>query len=322
MGGIELLSPTGLLVALGAAAPLAALALLERRAANVRRALGLRRPPFGPALAVAAALVLAAVFLGVAAAQPVVTGRQRLLRQTDGEALFVLDVSRSMKAAIGSRGRTRFDRAHDAAAQMRTHLPGVPVGLASLTDRLLPHLFPTPDRDAFDLTLDRAMGVERPAPQYSSARATSFTALITSPLVNFFSRPAVPHVVVVFTDGEGGSEDAHNMQSLLQHSRPPTFVFVRFWDSRERVYDRGLEETGYRPDAQASERLAEVLRAVHGRLFDESQIDAAAKAVRRAVGPAGARRATESRRNVALAPYAAGAAFLPLLFVLFRRNRA
>ena len=41
------------------------------------------------------------------------------------------------------------------------------VGIASLTDRVLPHLFPSTDVDVFEATIERSMAIERPPPRSS-----------------------------------------------------------------------------------------------------------------------------------------------------------
>src|SRR6202035_960764 len=87
--------------------------------------------------------------------------------RTDAEAIFIFDTSRSMAAAANVNAPTRLEAAQSAALQLRDQsIPEVPSGVASLTTELLPHLFPTPDVDAFNSTVENALGVEKPPPPF------------------------------------------------------------------------------------------------------------------------------------------------------------
>ena len=72
--------------------------------------------------------------------------------RTDAEAFVVLDVSRSMLAQSSLTRPQRIERAKAAAIELRRGLPDVRVGVASLTDRVLPHLFPSADEKVFEAT--------------------------------------------------------------------------------------------------------------------------------------------------------------------------
>ena len=124
------------------------------------------------------------VLLGLAAAQPLVERTSDRKVRSDAEAYVVLDVTRSMLARPSLRGQMRIERAKRAAEQLRASLPDVKVGVASITNRVLPHLFPSADQDVFRATLSKALGVDRPAPgtgfiiapgQVSSRNATVFS---------------------------------------------------------------------------------------------------------------------------------------------------
>lgn len=73
---------------------------------------------------------------------------------------------------------------------MRESLHDVPLGIASMTDRLLPHLFPTTDRAAFAATLTKAVGIDRPPPRDARRRATALGVLSDAATWNFFSEDA------------------------------------------------------------------------------------------------------------------------------------
>jgi hypothetical protein len=161
------LSPKGALIALGVVLPLAALVLVARRGGRLRAALAVPRASGWrltvPTLAAAA---VAALF-GVAAAQPVAEQETALEVRTDAEAYVVIDISRSMLARSGLGGTMRLARAKAAAVKLRSALPDIPVGVASLTDRVLPHLFPSADADTFRATVALSLGIEQPPPRSS-----------------------------------------------------------------------------------------------------------------------------------------------------------
>jgi hypothetical protein len=163
------LSPKGALVALGVLVPLAALVLVARRGSRLRAALAVPRATrWRLAVPTVAAALVAALF-GVAAAQPVAESETALEVRTDAEAYVVIDISRSMLARSGLDGAMRLARAKAAAVKLRSALPEIPVGVASLTDRVLPHLFPSADADTFRTTVALALGIEQPPPNSAKA---------------------------------------------------------------------------------------------------------------------------------------------------------
>ena len=171
------LTPLAGLVTLAAAVPLVAFVRSEQRAARVREVLRLA-PPGSSQRNTVAAIVVLALLVGVGAAQPVLEETHEHAARSDAQAFFVLDTSRSMLASDEAGGETRFERARSAALRMRDELSTVPVGIASITDRTLPLLFPTANRDSFSSTLELALGVDRPASsEAGNVRATRFGAL-------------------------------------------------------------------------------------------------------------------------------------------------
>ena len=123
--------------------------------------------------------------------------------RTDAEVWFVLDVSRSMLAQADTGSPTRLDRAKAAASTFRASLSGTPVGIASMTTRVLPHLFPGANEDVFQTTLDRSLGIERPPPPSGLATvATDLSSLGMIRGLRYFSPSTKKRLVVVFTDGE------------------------------------------------------------------------------------------------------------------------
>jgi hypothetical protein len=159
---VTFLSPEAALVGLAVAVPLLSLSRAESRARTARFVLGLR-PPAGRGWPYVAAIAGFAALVGLGAAQPVVERERAGTVRGDAEAFFVIDTTGSMQASSSVDSETRFERARQLAKRMRAGLPELRVGVASVTDRVLPHLFPTANRDSFESTLEKAIGIERPA---------------------------------------------------------------------------------------------------------------------------------------------------------------
>ena len=320
---VTLLTPLGALIALGVVVPLVALALLHRRGESVRRAIGLPEPRPRVLRAAVAAVVVAAALLGLAAAQPRLEWTSDKRVRDDAEAIVVLDTSRSMLARTSPRSPIRYARATAAARRFRAAFPDVPVGIASFTDRVLPHLFPSPDDDVFAATLEQ-VARHRPA---AAAR-----------LVRLDSDPARRARV--------------DRQPPLLHPDRPQAADLRDHRRRERP-DRRREDRRRVP-APAGRRHDLPARLGRGRAGLQREPARAAvqpgsalarhsrrggrharrprlrrEPVRRSRSrPPGASSATarrscegEKRNRLALAPYLAGAIFLPLTLLLWRRDR-
>jgi hypothetical protein len=319
---VSLLTPIGALLALGAALPLLALVLQQRRGDTIRRAVGLTEPSSFVRRLPLVAVGAVAVLLGFAAAQPRIEWTSTREARTDAEAFVVLDTSRSMLARSGPRAQFRFERAQAAALRIREGLLDVPVGIASLTDRVLPHLFPSIDDDVFVATLQRSIAVDRPPPRGSfSSTATQLEALEAVLTRRFFTRTASSRLLVVLTDGESVPVAGAKLGAAFR--RPPgvATVFVHFWDQDERVYDAGEVEPQYSPDPQARAILDGTASAIGGHVFAEEDLDAAIAKARELLGSGELEPRGERRHRLALAPYLSAAAFLPLLVLLWRRDR-
>ena len=313
------LTPTAAIVGAAAVLPVAAFVAGGRRAARVRAALGLPQPATTGARAIAAAAVV--VLLAVAAAQPAVTTGSHVLARTDAGVLFVLDTSRSMAAARGRRAPTRLDRAIAAARQLRTAIPGVRAGIATLTDRVVPNLLPVTDRETFEATLDQAIGIEQPSPLEVQRRSTTFTALPEVPHGNYFE-PSVRHrVAVLLTDGETRGFDAGAIARAFAGPPRTQLIAVQFWHTNEAVYTRhGHQEAGYSPDPTSRDLLENAMAAVHGEVFSERSLAAAARALRGMIGSGPMHEVRGPGRRHPLAPFVAVLALLPLAFVFVPRG--
>jgi hypothetical protein len=316
---VSFLTPVALVFGLLAAMPLAVFVGRRRRVDQVRAALGLKDGAGRSWLVLAICLTAVPVLVGVAAAQPVITSARTVPQRSDVEVFVVVDTSRSMLASAGSGEPTRFDRAQDDVIALQDQLREVPLGLASFTDRVLPHLFPTVDQRVFRETTREALGIERPPPSTSfGTNVTSLDALGALPTLAFFAPKAKKRALVVFTDGE--SQPVSTLGTDFAQEPRIGVTFVRMGDATERIWEDGVEEAAYTPDPNATETLAAAAAAVEGRVLEEGDVTGAAAAVRSALGegPTTPRRIEGNRQ--ALMPYVALLAILPLGFVLYRRN--
>jgi hypothetical protein len=320
---LSFLTPWAALVGLLGGVALWALVGAERRARAVCRALGLVPRPWRSAALPALAVLVAALLLALAAAQPVVATVRQGEGRTDAEALVVLDISRSMLASRRPRGLTRIERARAIAKEIRGALPGVPVGVASLTDRVLPHLFPTTNQDVFVATLDRAVGIERPPPDRTGrGRATSLRAVGAVATRNFFSPAARKRVAVVLTDGESRSVPVGPLAAALAQGNV-TLLFVHVWGVDERIFGaNGSPIPEYLADPDTPGFMSSLANAVGARVFEEDDAGRVAQAARTAIGSGPLGPSGRELQSLELAPYAVLGAFLPLAFLVWRRNLA
>lgn len=257
---LAFLTPLGALVALAALVPLAVYRARERRLREIRAALGLDEPSRESRLLLVAALVAVCGLVALAAAQPVLATTREVRERTDAQVFLVVDNSRSMLASSRPGAPNRFDRAREIGQRLADNLPEVPVGVASMTDGLLPHLFPTTDRQVLEATLGKTLDIESPGPStFYSARATTFDALEAAPMLNYFPPAAKKRVLVVLTDGETRPSETDLANAFRREPRIET-VFVRIWDADERIYLTGVASSGTpltreaRPRSPASPR--------------------------------------------------------------------
>ena len=302
--------------------PLAALALASRREQRARTVLRLPPPNrtrrWRPALAVASVAAL----LGIAASQPVLRSTSSIEVRTDAEALFVVDISRSMLASRAPGARTRITRARNDAIQLRNELTDIPSGVATMTNRVLPDLLPVPAPGLFEQTIRQAVHVDDPPPASEAVTATSLGSLGALGTQNFFAPSTRHRVAIVLTDGESRPFDLRQTARQLAHTPGVTPIFVRISAPNEDVYDpAGHPEPAYHPDPTAGEALAALAQAAHGASFREDQLGSVAHAVRASLGRGPTIRAGLTVNTRALAPYAALAALVPLLLLIGEGGR-
>jgi hypothetical protein len=313
------LTPLAAFFALAVIAPLVAFAELVRRDRRVRAVLRMPATPRRARVSVAFSLAAVPLLLATAAMQPVLElGRKRAERE-DAELYVVFDTSRSMLAARSVDDPNRLDRAEELGLRLRRSLPLVRVGIASFTDRVLPHLMPTVDEAAFGATVQRSIGIESPPPSsFYAIRATRLGVLAALGTRNFFAPGTEHRVAVVFTDGESRTVGDRFAESLRKHR--VRVLFVHLWDERERIYSTGNHaEPDYEPEPQSRQILRDAAIAIRGRTFDETQFDELLALTDKLLGEEGKVR-TRARDQVPLAPWVTLAAVLPLGLILRRRN--
>jgi hypothetical protein len=322
LASIVFLTPLAALVALALLLPLAAFVIAERRVSTVRRLLSLEPPRSGVDVATLVALAAVIVLLALVAAQPALSRTKTQRVRTDAAALFVVDVSQSMAASSGPTGRTRLARALADAARLRRAIPGVPSGVATLTDRVLPNLLPVGDPAAFDSTLTHSLAIEEPPPKDQSVRATSFGALGEIPSAGFFDPSAKHRTVVLLTDGESAPFDASAVGRALGGNPGTKLLTVQLWRPKEAIYSpAGRVDPSYRPDPSSKDDLARLAAATHGEAFTERQLGNAASSLKKTFGAGPTRAEGRTRSTHPLAPYLALLALLPLAFILRGRGR-
>lgn len=317
---ITFLTPAAGLVALAVILPLVAFVRTERRAERVRSLLRLDAPGGSPRLTVAA-LAAVALLVGVAAAQPVIEDWDERPERVDAQVLVALDTSRSMLASAGRGQPTRFERATAAARRMREALGDVPVGIASLTDRVLPLLLPSSNPKSFDSVLRYSIGIDRPASD--QAQDTLATDLGTTRFFatgNFF-RGARRRILVLFTDAETKRYDVGQLTGAFAGSGVET-ILVRFWGERERVYGPDGAEQAYVPDPGSAGEAEHYAELVRGEAFDEKELATAIQAVRSKLGSKSSITRVKTVDIQPLGPFVLLLALLPLSFLLVRRNLA
>ena len=299
---ISFLTPLAATVGLVVVLAIWARALARRRAAEASAALGL--PPVGRrGLAVDVVLLaLVGILVAAAAAQPVMSRSEVTPGRDGAEVLMVFDVTRSMLAQRAPSEPTRLDRSRDLAKRVRASIPDTRFGVASLTDRVLPHLFPTLGSNSFVSVVNRAIGIERPPPDRRANKATAFSALGDIGRTAFFRRETQRRVVVVVSDGETLPVDLEVLRERIAEGRI-SMIFVQVWRGDESVFDaNGQRDPAYRPDKTGGRTLRGVAGALEG-IGTGTLVPQGQQVVSRQ-----------------LAPHALLAAFVPLALILYRRN--
>ena len=313
------LSPLGALVALAVVLPLGAYALLELRSRRVSERIGLTLPPLRSRFGIPAALAVVAAFLGIAAAQPVISGTRSHTGRSDAQVYVLFDVSRSMLARSSAGAPDRLQRAKQLALRLRHGVPDVPFGVVSLTDRVLPHLFPTLDPNVYESVVRDAVGIERPPPSGTEDLATDYSSLGDVGTNNFYGAGAAKRVLVIFSDGESKYFDDALLKKDFDKGNVHV-LFVHLWGPDEKIYlGRNNVDPGYRPDPQSNQAVQRIAASGGGEVLGEDP-GALVSRTKGFLGTGPQTSIREQRTRVSLGPYVALMALLPLGFVLLRRN--
>ena len=314
-------TPTAALVALAGLVPLALVLVVERRNERARALLGLSAPPPRSRWTLRIAVVAIAAALGLAAAQPVLSSTTPRLARLDAEALVAVDTSRSMDASATAESDVRLDRARRIALRIRAALGDVPTGLGTFTDRPLPLLLPTTDRNAFAGAVEKSLGIERPPGLQSSTTISSFDAVAPFPLEGYFAPAAKKRLLVILTDAESTGFNEPGVRKSFGAKPHTAVVLIRIGRSGERVFDAsGQPESAYIPPPATGATLRSFLDATNGRAYDEGHVGGAEQAAREALGSGPTVNLGTSSGGHDLAPWLVVAAAVPLGIVLRRRN--
>ena len=317
---VSFLTPLAAAVGLVVGLAVWARVVARRRAERTAVALGLA-PADRRGLAVDVVLLgLVGLLVALAAAQPVVSRSEATHGRDGAEVLVVFDVTRSMLARRAPSEPTRLERSRDVAKRLRAAIPDTRVGVASLTDRVLPHLFPTLGTNSFVSVVNRAIGIERPPPDRRANKATAFSSLGDIGRSAFFKRETPRRVAVVVSDGETLPVDLDVLRERLVEGRV-SMVFVQVWRGDESVFDtNGERDAAYRPDRTGGRTLRRVAGALEAPVLNEGDVAGLTAAVRERIGTGTL--VPQGRQVVSheLAPHALLAAFVPLALILYRRN--
>ena len=318
---MSFLSPYAGLVALVGIVGAAAWLIAERRRRDVGALLRLPEPAERQRTLPAVAILVVAALLGLAATQPTLVRKTERQSRTDAQAWFVFDTSRSMMASSGPGDPSRFERARRLAVKVRAAIPTVPVGVASITDRALPHLFPSVDPGAFDAVVRRTIGINRPPPGDSfDVRITTLGSLAQIASQNYFAPAAKRRVLVLFSDGETRPFVDASIATLFRQPPQVHTVFVRIGREGEHVYFNGKVDPAYVPDPASGEKMQRLAHATDGVSLGEGNPGKIADAARSALGSGKTEADRREERRLSFAPYLAFVALAPLGFLLYRRN--
>jgi hypothetical protein len=188
-----------------------------------------------------------------------------------------------------------------------------------MTDRVLPHLFPSSNPVSFDAVIRHSIAVDRPASDQAENRvATDLGTTGYFASGNFF-RSARRRVLIVLTDAESKRFDVEKLTGEFARARITPYL-IRFWDPAERVYGPEGVEGAYSPNPGSIELAQTYARAVKGEAFDERELPAAIEAIKSKLGSESAVTRVRTVEIQPLGPFVLIAAVLPLGFLLVRRN--
>ena len=319
LADLVFLTPRAALVGLAFIAPLVTLAIRERAYGRVRETLGLRLPGLARVLARPAGLIALAALVAAAAAQPAVRATDSTPVRSDAELILTFDVSRSMQATGTPGGVVRLERARALGRQVHAALADVPTGVATLTNRMMPLLFPTGDERGVTAVIDHSLRLMQPQPAaLTAARASSLAALTLAADRSYYNPSARKRVLVVFSDLDSDFFSLEGTLRLLRQQRIEPFL-VRVAAPGERIFD-----AAGRPNAYVSESTVTIegLRRAGWHAFEEDESARLVTEIRSYLGrgPVEASGLVASQRS--LAPWLALAALALTAALVFPALRA
>ena len=294
---------------------------MEHRTRRLRNLFSLAESRRRDLVTAACALTLLPALVAVAAAQPVVIRKEALTQRLDTQVFLVFDTSLSMSARNGLQSPTRLERSKLEAEALVPRLGDIPVGIATLTDRILPNLMPTTNAGLVTRTIHQSVQIDEPPPSMRyHGRASTLDALIPVGSDGLFP-PGVRHrILVIFTDGEERQPPPVTGYTWIaeQVTVPPIFVHV--WAPTERIYVHGQPDPNYRPDPTSGHVLSKFAALTRGQVLRDGDLGGLLDAIHRAAGSNPARTMTLGYARIALAPWFLLAGVIPLAFLLYRRN--
>jgi hypothetical protein len=316
LGSLTFLTPRAGLLALAALAPLTALVIAGARVRRARAVLHLPEAAEGLRRRHAVAVVSIPLLIALALAQPAWRRHGSVSTRADAAVFVVVDTSNSMAAAPSASAPTRLEQAKRIALTVGSQLPGVPLGVATFTDRTLPDAFPSADAAIFNSTV-RSLTIESPPPRESSRVATDFSALAAVQRADFFTPGQRHRALLLITDGETAAFDAGAVAGALSTSPATHVVVVRVGGGRDRLYaSDGKPGGSYRADpAGASRAVSRLTSATQGKAFTGGVAGVAA-ALRSDIGAGAATATASTPQTWALGPVVALAGLVPLFLVL------
>lgn len=314
MGSLTFLTPLAGLLALLVLLPLGAFWLGAARLGRARALLGLVTPGRTGTRVRVLALASVPLLLGLALAQPALREHASQPVRSDAAVFVVMDTSSSMMAAAGPRAPSRLAQAKRLALALAPSLDGIPLGVATFTDRVLPNLFPTADRASFDSTI-RSLTIADPPPRETQRIATGFTALAALARYGYFTRAETRRALLLISDGESRPFDGPALGRALAASPAVHVVVLRVGGGDDRFYASGRPAGSFRADpAGAQQAVAQLVSSTDGRLARDAP--GAASALRAVLGSGPTRQVASSSRTRSLAPWIVLLGMLPLLLVL------
>lgn len=305
LADLVFLTPRAALVGLAFIAPLVTLTIRERAYARARVTLGLRLPGLARVLVRPVGLVVLAALVAAAAAQPAVRATDSTPVRSDAELLLTFDVSRSMQATATPGGVVRLERARALGRQVHGALSDVPTGVATLTNRMMPLVFPTGDERGVTAVIDHSLRLMQPQPAaLTAARASSLAALSLAADRSYYNPSARKRALVVFSDLDSDFFSLEGTLQLLRKHRIEPFL-VRVAAPGERIFDAAGRPNAYVPESTVT---VDGLRRARWHAFEENESARLVTEIRAYLGrgPVEASGLVESQRN--LAPWLALAA--------------